>query len=648
MGRRTTISFALYALAATIAQTAIAETTPPPSVFGDLPAVEQVAISPSGKSLAMLTRINGQRQVGILEPGKGWRITAPIGELKVRHLAWAGEDIVLITKSDSVALGANFAAARYELADVIVLPLSGGNVRSVFNKVSGVASTVQGTYGSRLVDGRWVAYFGGIRKNVTRVPNADGGVTLLPDLMRIDLVSGDARSVARAAQQGHRRNWLVDESGGVGATFDINISTGKWTIANASGAVVATGTSPAGDAGMVSFGKNGDSVIYALDTLGDSKLLEIPLAGGSPTEPFNPDDVTRLLTDETDGRLLGYIDRTDPLKPRFFDPVKQSAYAKAVRAFPGRRAEAVTWTPDFGKLVVHTSGNRDSGTWYLVDIAGKRADPIGYDRPTLDAAAVGPVSIVEYQAADGLAMNGVLTLPPGRDSKDLPVVIMPHDNPNSLDLAMFDWQAQAFASRGYAVFQPNYRGSRGLGETLRLAGKGQLGRKMQTDISDGLAELARRGLVDPKRACIVGIGYGGYAALAGVTVQHGLYRCAVAVAPVTDLGRFQNTSYREAGFDPTVIRWFRETLGPSEDFAAISPRKRAADADAPILLIHGKDDVCVPFSQSETMADALKDAGKPYELVVLREEDHWLSRPATRQQMLEAAVGFVETHNPVN
>jgi dipeptidyl aminopeptidase/acylaminoacyl peptidase len=225
---------------------------------------------------------------------------------------------------------------------------------------------------------------------------------------------------------------------------------------------------------------------------------------------------------------------------------------------------------------------------------------------------------------------------------------MPHDNPNSHDQAIFDWQAQAFASRGYAVFQPNYRGSTGLGEPLRLAGKGQLGRKMQSDISDGLAELARRGLVDPKRACIVGIGFGGYAALAGVTVQRGLYRCAVAVAPITDLSRFQNTSYREAGFDPIVLRWLRETLGPSEDFAAISPRKRAAEADAPILMIHGKDDVCVPFSQSQSMADALKDAGKPYELVALPEEDHWLSRPATRQQMLVTAVAFVEKHNPVN
>jgi dipeptidyl aminopeptidase/acylaminoacyl peptidase len=376
--------------------------------------------------------------------------------------------------------------------------------------------------------------------------------------------------------------------------------------------------------------------------------MEAALAGGTPTEPFKSGDATRFLTDDTNSRLLGYVDRADPLKPHFFDPAKQSAYTKALHAFPGRRAEAVAWTPDFGKLVIHTSGNRDSGTWYLVDIAGRKADIVGEDRPGIAAEAVGSVTTVEYKASDGLAINGVLTLPPGRDAKNLPVVVIPHDDPSAHDEVKFDWQAQAFASRGYAVFQPNYRGSTGSGEALRLAGKGELGRKMQTDISDGLVELAGRGIIDPKRACIIGTGFGGYAALTGVTVQQGLYRCAAAVAPIADLGQFQNTNYRESGFDPIVLRWMREILGPSQDFAGISPRKRAAQADAPILMIHGKEDVCVPFAQSQAMADALKDAGKPYELVVLREEDHWLSRAATRKQMLEAAMAFVQKNNPAD
>lgn len=624
----------------------VAATPTPLSAYGDLPTVEQVAISPSGKSIAILTRINERRSVGILDPDKGWRIIAPVGEIKVRGLSWAGEDLVLISKSDSVALGENFTAARYELPDVVVLPLADGKVHPVFSKASAVASVVQGSYGSRQMGGSWVGFFGGIRLNVQRDTNSKGNVALTPDLMQVDLLNGTARSVAKAAAQDHKRNWLVDGEGKIGATFDLNKLSGKWTIENEAGLILASGVSPLGDVGMISFGKDGTSVIYMVDNLGNRRTFEVPLTGGPPTEPFTADDVVLLLTDDTNNRLLGYVPRVDPNKPIFFNPANQAAYVKTVRAFPGRRAIPVAWTPDFRKLVVHTSGNNDSGTWYLVDVAARKASPIGFDRPTIAADAIGPISAVEYKAADGLAMNGILTLPPGRSPKNLPVVIIPRDNPAGHDDATFDWQAQAFASRGYAVFQPNYRGSSGMGEALRLAGKGELGRKIQTDISDGLAELARRGFVDPKRACILGTGLGGYAALAGVTLQQGVYRCAVGVAPIADLSQYHSTSYRETGFDPMVLRWLRETLGPAEDYTAISPRRHAARADAPILMIHGKEDVCVPFRQSQSMADALKDAGKPYELVILKEEDHWLSRADTRQQMLEAAVAFVQKYNP--
>lgn len=646
MGRTAALRRALLCPLLIGASPAIGDTPPPLAAYGDLPTVEQVAISPSGKSIAVLTRINQQRSVGVLEPGKGWRIAVPVDEVKVRGLSWAGEDLILVNKSDSVVLGPSFTAPRYELTTVVVVPIADGKIHAIFGKSSAVASVVEGSYGNRQVDGRWTGYFGGIRKNVVRGTNAQGNTSLTPDLMRVDLLSGAARSVASAAEQNHRRSWLVDGAGRVGAIFDLNRSTGKWTIENESGAVLASGTNPAGDIGLIGFGKDGASVVYSLDNLGSSRLFEVPLTGGAPTEPFKADDVARLLTDDTNSRLLGYVGRVDPLKPVFFDPAKATAWGKAVRAFPNLKAEPVAWTPDFGKIIVHTSGNRDSGTWYLVDIAARRAEPFGNDRPAIAAEAVGPISTVEYKASDGLAMNGVLTLPPGRDPRNLPVVVIPHDNPGAHDDPTFDWQAHAFASRGYAVFQPNYRGSGGLGQALRLAGKGELGRKMQTDISDGLAELVRRGIADPKRACIVGTGFGGYAALAGVTVQRGLYRCAVGVAPIADLGQFRNTSYREAGFDPLVSRWLSETLGPSQDYAAISPRRHAANADAPILMIHGKDDVCVPFRQSQTMADALKDAGKPYELVVLKEEDHWLSRADTRKQMLETAMAFVQKHNP--
>jgi dipeptidyl aminopeptidase/acylaminoacyl peptidase len=331
-----------------------------------------------------------------------------------------------------------------------------------------------------------------------------------------------------------------------------------------------------------------------------------------------------------------------------FDPAQQQIVRKVYRAFPKLHLQIVEFTPDFKFFLVHTSGTDDSGSWYVVDIARLRADLVGSDYPLVPPEQVGPVSTITYHAGDGMEMDGILTLPPGKPAKNLPVVMMPHGGPTAHDEAEFDWWAQAFASRGYAVFQPNFRGSTDRDAAFRRAGNGQWGRKMQTDISDGLAELAKQGIVDPKRACIVGASYGGYAALAGVTLQHGVYRCAVAVAPVSDLTDMYWTDFYESGDDKMLRHNWDELLGDHSGFAAVSPRKRAAQADAPILLIHGKDDTVVPFRQSEAMADALKDAHKPFQFVVMQQEDHWLSHAATRKQMLEAAVSFVEKNDPAN
>jgi Dipeptidyl aminopeptidases/acylaminoacyl-peptidases len=146
----------------------------------------------------------------------------------------------------------------------------------------------------------------------------------------------------------------------------------------------------------------------------------------------------------------------------------------------------------------------------------------------------------------------------------------------------------------------------------------------------------------------MGASYGGYAALAGVTLQQGFYRCAVSVAGVSDVKLQYNTELSESGRSMTMGRSLREQLGDPKDYDSISPRRFAVQADAPILLVHGKDDTIVPFSQSSVMADALKDAGKPYEMVVLKQEDHWLSRGETRKQMLSAAMALVQKHNPAD
>jgi dipeptidyl aminopeptidase/acylaminoacyl peptidase len=305
------------------------------------------------------------------------------------------------------------------------------------------------------------------------------------------------------------------------------------------------------------------------------------------------------------------------------------------------------------EVILHTGGDGDSGTYYLVNLTSHRADIIDNDYPDVADQKVGHVRDVAYKASDGFELDGVLTLPPGSSAKNLPVVILPHGGPIGVfDHVQFDWLAQAFASRGYAVFQPNYRGSGGHGAAFENAGFGEFGRKMLSDISDGLDDLAKEGLVDRHRACIVGFSYGGYAAMAGVTVQQGLYRCAVAGSGLSDLPLMLDWVERRYGEPSAPLTFWREAMGPTVPGApplkSISPIAYAARADAPILLIHGQDDSVVPLEQSAIMYSALKSAGKPVEFIQTKSEDHWLSREETRIATLKAAVAFVEKYDPVN
>jgi dipeptidyl aminopeptidase/acylaminoacyl peptidase len=232
----------------------------------------------------------------------------------------------------------------------------------------------------------------------------------------------------------------------------------------------------------------------------------------------------------------------------------------------------------------------------------------------------------------------------------LPLIVMPHGGPAAMDTRQFDWWSQALADQGYAVLQPNYRGST-VSAGFMAKGYGEFGRKMQTDLSDGVRYLVREGIADPARVCIVGASYGGYAALAGVALDPAIYRCAASVAGISDLRAFLR--WVDSKHFSTVNaeqRYWDRFLGvqnrkdPKLD--EISPIKHIDAIKVPVLLVHGKDDTVVPYDQSDDMYDALRAAHKQVELVKLKDEDHWLSRGATRLQMLQAVVGFLRRNNP--
>jgi dienelactone hydrolase len=628
---------------------AIAAGPPHLSVYGNLPDIESMALSNDGSRIAAVMTIGGERVVVLLTAELETLRMLRIEKAKVRGLEWIGNDYAVVQVSRTEVLGPEFTPSQIEFFHALLLPADGTKEHEMVFDDATMLNAIFGSQGVRNVDGKWVAYFSGVERERGARGYYIGSTR--PDLFAVDVATNRHRRIADKGRQGYGYAWLLGPNGQPAAMMEIEIRTGSWSIKVPNGPIVASGTAPEGDVGLVSLGRDGRTLIYSElnKTEQVTRWFEVPLDGSAgPSQFARSDEVDRLYRDRNSGLLLGLLRTGSNQRPEFYDPRHQTAVNRIYRAFADFEVDLMDWTPDFSRALVRTSGNGDSGTWYLVDMATLRASAVGYERQALGPEVVGAVSTVTYKAGDGLEIEGILTLPPGKEAKNLPLVVLPHGGPHAHDAEGFDWWAQAFASRGYAVLQPNFRGSTNRDEAFMRAGFGQWGKAMQTDISDGVAELARQGIVDQARACIVGASYGGYAALAGVILQQGIYKCAVAVAPVADLGTLFSDEGGASNRSGMLRRSLLEELGPRSGFAAVSPRQQAARADAPILLIHGRDDTVVPFDQSEGMARALRSAGKPHRLVQLRGEDHWLSRPETRLQMLEEAVAFVQQHIPAD
>ncbi len=617
------------------------------AVYGNLPGFEQAAISPSGDQVAVIATVLEKRSLLIMDH-KGRLVHAMgVGDQKVRGLFWAGNGMVLAEVSKTVALGIGFLADKTELQTIVVVPVDGTKPWFIFDNYSVVQGGVRGFYGVRERGGRWYGYFSGI----TLDSQGKTGHTLVstkPVLYEVDLQERKYRRIGgRPESDNLTRNWLVGPDGNVAVTFDLNYTSGAWSMRNSDGQRFATGSAPLGDVDLIGFGMTPGSVVYQdLDAEdGNPRWTQVPLAGGPSNEILQNDYIDDAIFDNRTNQLIGFSREGDTPSYQFFDAYRNKVMAAAQKAFPGVSVYLVDSNDTFDRLVVKTSGVGDPGTWWWVDIKSGTANVLGSAYQIADAD-VAPMRVIRYKAGDGIDIAAVLTLPPGRPAKNLPIVVFPHGGPSSRDYPNFDWWAQAFAVRGYAVLQPNFRGSTGYGVDFQRAGHGEWGRKMQTDMSDGLAHLVKEGIADPKRACIMGASYGGYAALAGVTLQHGVYRCAVSVAGISDVQKMVRLDIAESGENPMVRRALNFELGAGKDLKAVSPIRFVDTVNAPVLLIHGKDDTVVLFDQSNDMAVALRKAGKPVEFVTLPGEDHWLSKSETRMAMLQAATAFVEKHNP--
>jgi dipeptidyl aminopeptidase/acylaminoacyl peptidase len=339
------------------------------------------------------------------------------------------------------------------------------------------------------------------------------------------------------------------------------------------------------------------------------------------------DDVVRFGEGQ---KVIGYTYVEEKRETVYFDPEFRELANSLSKALPKTPLiEFADASRDGRKLLIFAGSDTDPGRYYLFDRDKKALAPLMIARPELEGRTLASVKPVTVTASDGTPIPAYLTLPPGKDPKGLPAVVLPHGGPESRDVWGFDWLPQFLAARGYAVIQPEFRGSGGFGDIWLSQNGFQGWRTSIGDISASAKWLGAQGIADPNRIAILGWSYGGYAALQSAATEPSLYKAVIAIAPVTDLSLLKDQA--ESYTDADLVR--RE-IGSGPHVQQGSPLRNAAAITAPVLLVHGKMDANVFYSQSQKMDSALRGAGKQSELLSFEGLDHQLEDSTARTQML--------------
>jgi dipeptidyl aminopeptidase/acylaminoacyl peptidase len=631
-----------------------ARAAPPPiAAYGQLPAIDRVVLSPDGSRYAAIVGDDQKAQIQVRSLADGKLISvSDVEKAKARRLGWAGNDHVLAMISTTEKPPRGISGGVSEWYHVQDLDLKARTSKRLMDKVKDTMNVVLSMPLPIYSDGNPQVIVPGM-------PFINGqGNTLVGvlGLYRVDLTTAKTQLYETGRQQ--TDEYLVDGEGKAVARADYDNMKAEWSLwlQDAEGwQKVLVETADIDRPELLAIDSDGKRLLIG-SYRGDGYrvygvTLTAPPKGqmlewGEPLADIGSDG---LLIDPVTRRLTGTVETTlQGYRYSFRDPADQSSWDAIAKAFPGEVVTLSSWSQDRMVVIVHVQGQKNGDGYFVVDRRKREARPLGSRYPGVPLADIGENRVITYKAADGLNIPAYLTLPPSRPAKALPLIVFPHGGPIERDEPGFDWWTEAMASRGYAVLRPQFRGSDGLGSALRDAAWGEWGRKMQTDLSDGVALLAAQGVIDPARVCIVGASYGGYAALAGVTLQQGIYRCASSIAGVSDLKRFLD--YRISPKRSATLRHWLRLMGAKSSsdplLVALSPARLADKVSVPVQLIHGKDDTVVDFAQSQYMADALARQDRPADVVTLAGEDHWLSKAATRVELLTQLLAFLEKHNP--
>ena len=624
----------------------------PPSAFVKKANMRSPRLSPDGRYLAYLAGANGKEMLVVLDLNDLSKPAKPIlqaeeareaGDRSLIGFRWIGSDNIVMTIQAREDLGGGLRDFRRLQAYNVT---SGKLVLQAWDNAGLDASQIL-----------WIDHAKGeylLQRDSTANSTERWG---FPEVVRVSVATGSYAMVQRTNPivQG----WFADSDGVVRGGFNTNRDNGKFQMlyrSNAkepfrtvfheadktftSGPPIPEFIIPGTDTAYVVSRKDGFSKVYKVDM--NTLKFSAPVYA---TPGF---DVQGVLTDFDDRELLGYRTFDGEMKIVYTDAKYREIQGFLDELFGKGEASIIDTDRKADRLIVYAGGRAKGGGFYLYDTKTAKIDLLNWTRSAIKDAPLNPVKAEWITASDGTRIQVIVTTPRHRTGKALPVVIMPHGGPFgalSAANALEPWN-QPLAEAGYVVIQPNYRGSGGYGKAFEQKGRepGGYGVRMQDDLTDVLNHYAKTGLVDAKRACIMGWSYGGYAAARGAQRDPGVWKCAVSGAGVYDM--------------PLMNKWDALHLGKfnsgfqatSDNPEGISPARNTGAKWAPILIVAGERDARIPMEQSKTLVSNLKRAGKvegtDFRYIVQPKGTHNLPYDDVHIQWIDEALGWLNRFNP--
>ena len=634
---------ASLALAPALAQ------TPSALDFARHAEVQEIAISPDGKHLALAvpTADGMETQLQIIPlDGDGKGQVLRFGKQQhVTSITWSDDSQLVIARAKMEPLRArpipqgdlfssdiNGKTQRTLFAD---LPI--GNVRASLHRDEGFASVV------KVLDSEP----GKVLVDFTAWPQSSGDEKLTTSIYKVDTRTGNRQETEQSAETAY---FSFDATGRarLRTTYDGNDNPVLTYRPGNGDDWQPVPKSLAGYSMELLRVENDGNTAYATitDDGEPSQLYKVDLAKGSRTRLAGRDDlsISTVLYGGRGGMPFGVIYEGARPSVQYLDPSSEWAqmHAGLMKALPEQMVSLLGWTRNNDKVLIYAWGDRHPGAWYVLNRAAGKLILIRKAMPWLNPQTMASVTSITFKSRDGLTLHGFLTARPGNGPK--PMVVMPHGGPHGpYDSWTYDSDAQFLASRGYAVLQVNFRGSGGRGTDFEESGYREWGGKMMDDIADGVRWAIDNKLADAGRICTFGASFGGYAALMQPIRYPDLYKCAIGYVGVYDLEVMKKAG--DIKDRASGRRYLDRVLGTdAEQLNSWSPSQNVDKIKVPVFLAQGAIDRRVPMAQFNTMTAAFRKQGTPVETMVANGEGHGFYKPENRAELYQRIEAFLEKY----